>query len=423
MSIDKIKELNKSQWLGVFIENGAGANPIANNIMQFDGSSATVHHAETPYSSTLSRERFQMTDHRAVSMKTIEEMMKSDYTAELMKYLDVNFGVFTTFQLANEAGTTVTHGYIGILRKNLVTDNTEKPHVGGYNIDIFHISPRMNLERGEFIKWLGNLGVDLLHDTLFGKTTGDTYVDYAWCGYAVDIKDAKLGMAQTRLVEYVTESQDEHVVIFAKDDQFVRLDDIQRKNKDLLLFKGSFNPLHNTHIAMLKQATAVPTYTPIPYFVLSVNTMDKGEQKIASLLTRIKLINEAGYDVMLTRHPRFYSNLSYIKNKVKQNITFILGFDTYERLLNDYKPDIKESLDSCIIRYNWDFKDINFLIFERVGYTRINQVLMEQINPKNITVMSYPYEEELSSTMIRGMIDELKKHLPENVYKYIVNNW
>jgi nicotinic acid mononucleotide adenylyltransferase len=412
---EKINQINKSDWKGIFIENGAGANPIANTIMNFDGSSATVYHTETPYSFELSKKRFNMSEHRAVCVQTIEDMMKSDYVIDLINIKDVNFGVFSTFQLSNNSSPT--HGYIGILRK--IIENNLKT----YKIDIFHISPQINLNRVEFIKNIGILGVNLLHDILYNKITGDTNVDYIWQGENNILNDIEISMNKNKLVQYVTESKNEHVVIFAKNNEFVRLDDIERANKDILLFKGSFNPLHNTHIAMLKQATAVPAYTPTPYFVLSVNTMDKGEQSINSLITRIHLINEAGYDVMLTRLPRFHSNLSYINNKIKQKITFILGLDTYERLLNDYIVDKDNTLQNSKSKYNLDFENVDFLIFERLGYDKINTELMKTLNPENITIMSYPYTEELSSTKIRDTINELKKHLPENVYKYIVNNW
>ena len=94
-----------------------------------------------------------------------------------------------------------------------------------------------------------------------------------------------------------------------------------------LMLPGSFNPVHKGHLGMLKAAEQITGLRGI--FELSAANFDKPDIPEEEMLRRAATIRDI--PVALTRAPRFVQ-----KAELFPHTTFVLGYDTAERLLKKY---------------------------------------------------------------------------------------
>ena len=98
------------------------------------------------------------------------------------------------------------------------------------------------------------------------------------------------------------------------------------------IVSGSFNPLHQAHVEMGEKALkdmGIGTPDNKLFFELSVMNPDKGLIEQEEIRKRIAGIIEKKKNAMISMKPFFYT-----KNAFSQNGYFIMGADTYKRLVN-----------------------------------------------------------------------------------------
>ena len=100
-----------------------------------------------------------------------------------------------------------------------------------------------------------------------------------------------------------------------------------------LVLAGSFNPLHDGHIALLEASKKIVNRPA--YFEISVMNVDKPMLSQSELVRRSAQVNAVGESLIVTNAPRFTE-----KSSLLPGATFVIGLDTYERLLDHrYYPD------------------------------------------------------------------------------------
>lgn len=100
-----------------------------------------------------------------------------------------------------------------------------------------------------------------------------------------------------------------------------------------LVLAGSFNPLHDGHRAMLEAVSRLTGRTG--FLEISIRNVDKPQLPRPELERRVNLIGQAGLALIVTSAPRFTE-----KSSVLPGATFLIGYDTFVRLLDDrYYPD------------------------------------------------------------------------------------
>lgn len=100
-----------------------------------------------------------------------------------------------------------------------------------------------------------------------------------------------------------------------------------------LVLAGSFNPLHDGHLAMLNAAKKMVNRPA--YFEISIENVDKPRLSKGELHKRATQISDKGESLIVTSAPRFTEKSSLIPGA-----TFVIGMDTYIRLMDGrYYPD------------------------------------------------------------------------------------
>jgi len=100
-----------------------------------------------------------------------------------------------------------------------------------------------------------------------------------------------------------------------------------------LVLAGSFNPLHDGHRSMLSAASQVVNRPG--FYEISVTNVDKPMLPRKDLEKRAAQITADGSSLIITSAPRFTE-----KSSILPGATFVIGFDTYIRLMDKrYYPD------------------------------------------------------------------------------------
>ena len=107
-----------------------------------------------------------------------------------------------------------------------------------------------------------------------------------------------------------------------------------------ILIPGSFNPLHQGHIGMMKSGSKVLKDSHV-LFELSISNVDKPDLDKKELMRRIRQFQ--GFSgIIITRSPMFVE-----KSKLFPGCKFIVGIDTMERILDKkYYQSEKDLLDT-----------------------------------------------------------------------------
>jgi glycerol-3-phosphate cytidylyltransferase-like family protein len=175
-----------------------------------------------------------------------------------------------------------------------------------------------------------------------------------------------------------------------------------------LILSGSFNPLHDGHRAMIEAASQVvdrPAFCEI-----SIENVDKPVLPRPELDRRAAQITASGNSLIVTSAPRFTE-----KSSLVPGATFVIGFDTYIRLMDDrYYPDhvtegvsaVENSLD--LIHEN----GCRFVVAGRVddhsqfrGLHDIEFEVPQRFRSMFTELSESEFRSDLSSTQIRNSLN------------------
>jgi nicotinate-nucleotide adenylyltransferase len=186
------------------------------------------------------------------------------------------------------------------------------------------------------------------------------------------------------------------------------------KNKKIALFGGSFNPIHNKHIKIIKNLIKGKVVDEVWIIPCKKHPFNK---ELLDTKHRIAMIKLAIKDIKKAK-------ISYIEIKSKgKNYTI----KTIEKLQNNHKnyifyliigSDILNSIKKWY-RYKELIKKIDFIVFKRYGY-KIKNLKNLRIYKKIIDM-----PDNTSSTEIRKKIKDNKiisNLVPYSVEKYINHN-
>lgn len=407
-----IKQIHESDICGTFIEIGAG-QPIAQALFNIEGASKTIYKAESPYSQKHQRTLYP---HAATFRSVSKEFIQGVIDAEMAighSELNHNTYLVSSFQIANKPGM-ITHGWIGLRYRGI-----EKY----YHLTITHIT-----ERAHIISFIGKVGVRILSckndleqfTTLFNKESATYSCIDIIVGGELDKNESYIKETLANL-----ESGLEHPITINAKGELIRLEDLTRSKEELMIMKGSFNPIHNHHLEIIK--TAEKQYpNAIPCFGISLDTYSKGHLDVNQLDLRIKMLNKLGYPVIIFSKGLFHSNVDYLRKHrhIENKIIFPTGSDTVNRFIrssyNGFKTLAKTGENLDIAAFNIHFKNVEFPFIARPGLDAIPESKMVT----HFKIMDSDSSSE-SSTLIRtlfqeGKFEEVKKIVPKEIYSDVL---
>ena len=174
-------------------------------------------------------------------------------------------------------------------------------------------------------------------------------------------------------------------------------DDLKNENYNLnnsLILSGSFNPLHEGHIELLKASSK--EFKKNPLFEISIKNVDKSEINFNDLMDRINQFKSLG-KLVVTNSAKFEE-----KSKIFKESIFVIGYDTALRLVDNkyYNDDFRKSLK--IIEKN----NCSFLVsgrFINKKYKKPNNINFEGYDYLFNILSEEKFRIDISSTQLRRL--------------------
>lgn len=173
-----------------------------------------------------------------------------------------------------------------------------------------------------------------------------------------------------------------------------------------LLLPGSFNPVHDGHLSLLKAAENVTGRTGM--FEMTVTNPDKGTIDTSIVKKRLLQFTEKSIPFLLTRAPLFRDKAEMFPDSI-----FVVGYDTAVRILDPKYyggTDLDMGMDLQCIRS----KECRFMVAGRtveIDGKKIYRALENVAIPTRLEELFLPLDNfrvDISSTMIRS---QQRKHL------------
>ena len=174
-------------------------------------------------------------------------------------------------------------------------------------------------------------------------------------------------------------------------------DDVKNENYNLnnsIILSGSFNPLHEGHIELLKASSK--EFKKNPLYEISIENVDKSKINFNDLINRINQFKSLG-KLVVTNSAKFEEKSNIFKKSI-----FVIGYDTALRLVDDkyYDDDFRKSLK--IIEKN----NCSFLVsgrFINKKYKKPNNINFEEYDYLFNILSEEKFRIDISSTELRRL--------------------
>lgn len=343
------------------IECGCAAI-VSNTLLSIPGASAFIDSCSQLYSKESQIAILGKEIKRSVSKEMIEALLDTNTSDKIV----------LSFQLSD--GTSLSHGWIGIKvrAKNYTYHMSINKYISFGEDSVSHYNERQ-WSLHEILKTTLNiLTYHLIDNTILPI---NSWIDYA----NEDILFNILG--KSTLVDQFA----------VYNNGWQRMEDFVRGNEGIILMRGSFNPPHAGHLALLEKAIQkYPNYKPA--FLVSLNRRDKPILTKDECLEKLELLKAYGYPVIFSSFPFFFDTMESIRQRWNQEVIFPVGMDTINRFVEDSNKDIVRSVFKC---HSLNFK---FLVFDRQGQSNVDISSYSKV----IEIDDTYQDNGISSTKIRN---------------------
>ncbi len=333
---------------GSLAEIGAGQE-VSRYFFHAGGASGTIAMTISAYDMQFSDAHYgREKSGRYVSRPRLERMVEKEFNLVLERVGDSRpkksrfFGFADTVAASKYKSSIPGHGWMGIKFQDV--SGAEPSQIALHTT----LLDRSNLEQQSALGTLGvnliygafnyskdpkKLVLSLLDDLDWGRIEVD-YIEFSGPGFkGIDNRDMNLELVLSSLAP---------VVMFGKDGNAVVPSDYLYKKEPLIL-RGTFKPLTNIHVDMVKWGTKgfceenkIDEQSVALFCEMNVAKYisdQKGD--VSDLLDRVDMISELGYSVMVTSHFRHFRISEYLSRDRLRKVGFILSVANLCQIFND----------------------------------------------------------------------------------------
>lgn len=420
---------------GTLAEIGGGQE-VARSFFQAGGASGTIAKSISAYDKTFSDYLYNnKKPGRYVSEERLDLMLNKEYH-QLSHILDDKkneetcfFAFADTVETLNYNKTNVGHGWLGV-QFQLKPD--QEP-----NRVVIHVNLKENDQLLQQYT-IGTLGVNLIHACFNYTENSNTFLLSLLDNLDTDRADINMisvsgpcmvHMDNRLLSVQLVKSGMTNATMFDKNGTVQQPADMLYK-KNILAFRGSFRPITNAGIDMLRTSLDLfkkdSMYNPdntISMCEITVNNLlYEGDFDEKDFLDRVDLLNAVGLNVMISNFKEYYRLSEYFSQFKIQQLRIVMGATTLLNIFNnDYYKDMKGGvMDAFGKLFSNNLKIYIYPAFKKESKDLITTENMEI--PKNLAFL---YKHLVDNRMIIDVpnVDQDTMNIfSRNVYKLINKN-
>jgi hypothetical protein len=364
MSTEAIKELltttQKARRInfdapvyGTFAEIGAGQE-VAREFFHAGGASGTVAKSISAYDMVFSDAIYGKSP-RYVSRERLHLMLDHEY-ALLVERLSAirgnrtNFFVFAdTVATSNYQGTNEAHGWLGI--RFQAAPLSEPSEI------VLHVRMR---DKDTVLQQqaLGVVGVNLIYGALYLRRDPRHLIESLQDGLGADRVEIDMlrfsghcfETVDNRLMAlHLVESRLTNAVMFGPQCEVLQPSEILHR-KAILVERGSFRPVTHVNVDMIACATAqfvqeAPVKGKEVVVLMEItmnNLLSEGALDAADFLSRVDLLADMGFTVLISNYSEYYRLTSYFRRYTKEMIGVAIGINNLLEIFNEkYYENLK----------------------------------------------------------------------------------
>lgn len=346
-TIEKALQINLDQQIyGAIAEIGAGQE-VARNFFIAGGAAGTIAKTMSAYDMQVSNAIYgEESDKRYVSQSRVHKMVDREYglvVKRLGQHRDENstyFALADTVAAKSYNSDRDCHGWMGIKFQT-------SPMAGPSKI-ILHVRMKdnSNIEQQQA---LGILGVNLLFGAFYSKESPEKLIESLLDNLSserieidmIKFEGAYFSEIDNRLMAlHLVKSGITHSIFFTDKGDTIQASDLLYK-KNLLLLRGSFRPVTNVHLDIIKCAEEEiqkESKKKEPYVVLTELSMSHltafGDLDKADFLGRVDTLCALGFHVQISDFSYFYELKDHLSQFSPKQISIALGIKNITEIFN-----------------------------------------------------------------------------------------
>ncbi len=336
---------------GVFAEIGAGQE-VARHFFQAGKASQTIAKTISAYDMVVSDDIYgKEASGRYVCEPRLQKMLDHEFSLLLDRLTPKRgetsrfFAFADTVATASEGSTKQSHGWIGVRFQA----EPGAPH----NEIILHIRmlDRHRLQQQEA---LGILGVNLLHTAFYRLQNEATFIP----SLVENLKEGQIVIDVIKFSGPALKHYDNHLmnlelvhrglaeaVLFSPKNEILNIADAVY-GKALLIQRGTFRPVTNTHIDVLNKGLVQikedvkkcegKDLEVLPIMELTMhNLQTDGHVNEKDFLDRVETLTSLGYHVMISNFFLFYKLKRFIRRYNNSFLALVVGASHLNKLFNE----------------------------------------------------------------------------------------
>ena len=356
---EKALDINLDQlYYGTFAEIGAGQE-VARQFFQAGKASQTVALSISAYDMTYSDIIYgKEKSGRYVCLPRLDKMLDREF-AKLQERLGPSradstcfFSFADTVATGTSKGGNTCHGWMGVKFQAAPGGEPQVVKLHVRMLDRYRLQQQENL---------GRLGVNLLHSCFYKRKSPTEFL----AGLFDHIRAESLTVDAVYFSGSEFKKFDEIIFnLMLVDrgfsqaclvDQTGRVQNPQDYlwNKSVLIQRGVFNPVTNTHLEILQNAGeqfrkefSIKSHDQLAMFEFLIdNKIKKTQLPIELAAARIRMISQLQIPVLVSKFSLFYQLKQYVRNSTKAPMAIVIGAGQLEKVFDEsYYSDLQGGL-------------------------------------------------------------------------------